>query len=153
MSAGTNPIAQQNAERNLVNASIARLTEHPLKYLASRAKAMPHLWIHSGMLWFADISFRSAITSRQYTVVAVKILLLLIFSLIPLTLAIVGIYLSRQNWRKNFPLLLLPMLIGVTHLPLWIEDRYGTPAVPFFLIFAAFALTKLRVMANEMENK
>jgi len=147
-------VAQQEAEKHLVESSVKRIREHPFRYLVSRIESYPHLWLHSGKLWYTNVSFSSAWGARQFGVIAIKAFTFLFLSLLPLSLGIIGIFLSRKNWRNTLPLLLVPIVIAIFHLPMWIEDRYGTPAVPFFLIFAAFALTRIgaRLGAGVLEH-
>lgn len=133
------------AEKHLVSIALDRIASDPMRYLVSRAKSLPHLWLHSGKLWYSDVSFNVALKSSRYAVLSIKLVLFLAFSFLPLSLAAVGIYLSRDRCRGLLPLYLVPLVIGGMHMPMWIEERYGMPAVPFFLIFAAFALSRLKL--------
>jgi dolichol-phosphate mannosyltransferase len=141
--AGSTP-GMLTAEKHLGSVALKRIANDPLRYIRSRISSLPHLWLHSGKLWYTDISFQSAFASGRYVVLGAKVVLFLLFSFLPLVLALAGIYLTRRDWRRLLPLYLIPVVIGVMHLPMWIEERYGMPAVPFFLIFAAVALTNFK---------
>jgi 4-amino-4-deoxy-L-arabinose transferase-like glycosyltransferase len=132
-------------EATLIRYALQRVMKDPWGYFLSRAQRYPRLWLHSGEMWFSNVSFQSAVASRQYLILSFKTSLGFLFSVLPLSFAIAGIYLSRRNWRTLCPILLVPLLIGVNHLPLWVETRYSLAAMPFLLLFAAFGLSQVEV--------
>lgn len=138
-----NSLEQEAAERLLVKAGIERIRSDPWRYTRNHLRVIPHLWLHSGKVWFSDVSFGDALTTRRYGAVVAKAALLITLSLIPLTLAAVGLWLARHRWRQMLPLLIVAVAIAAAYLPSWIEERYGLPAVPFFLVLAASAVIVL----------
>ena len=133
-------VAQQAAEQRLVEIGRVRVMQHPWKYAGERLRALPRLWIHSGRLWYSGVSFSEARADGRYGVIAVKLLVMLLLSIAPIALACRGTWLCRRRWRTLLPLYLVPASILAVHVPTWIEERYGMPAVPFFLVLAAAAL-------------
>ncbi len=136
-------LQQRDSERELISAGLQRVAADPLGYAISRFKIWPRLFIHGGGLWFNGIALRTAWNEGWYGVVVAKLFLFFFLSLLPFVLGGVGLLLFRRDWRRLYPLMMVPILIGLVHLPLWIEDRYGMPAMPFILVFAAAAVVRL----------
>jgi 4-amino-4-deoxy-L-arabinose transferase-like glycosyltransferase len=133
-------VAQKAAEEHLIEIGRERVRQHPWRYVGERLRALPRLWIHSGRLWYSDVSFSDARAAGRYGVIAAKLLLMLLLSIAPLALACAGTWLYRHRWRQLLPLWLVPASLLAVQLPTWVEERYGMPAVPFFLVLAAGAL-------------
>jgi dolichol-phosphate hexosyltransferase len=139
--AGANTLRRREAERRLTSEAIRRIKDHPGAYLSARMMAYPRLWLHSGRLWYGSISFSTALAAGRYDIVCVKVLLFLLLSLVPLALTALGAFRYRRSWRRLLPLFIVPIALTVVHIPMWIEDRYGMPAVPFFLVLVALSLS------------
>ena len=135
------PLEERASERGLVEAGLERVRQHPWRYLGDRIRRLPLLWIHSGRLWYSETSFSAALSSGRFGVVVAKLALAFVLSLAPLALACVGLWRYRHDWRRLVPILLVPASVVAVQLPMWIEERYGMPAVPFLLVLAAAALT------------
>jgi hypothetical protein len=131
------------AEQLLFHAALDRIKRDPWKYVKSHGRAIPHLWVHSGKLWLTNLSFGEALAARRYGAVAAKVALMVVLSLLPLAFASLGLWFARDRWRQIAPLLTMPAAIAAAYLPSWIEERYGLPAVPFFLVLAASAVVAL----------
>lgn len=142
-SLGSDLDSQRSLDAILIAAGVRRITSRPFAYIVQRIARVPRLWLHSGRLWYHDVSFRTALAGRRLLILAIKTLQLLVLSLLPVVLSFVGIAGLRHRWRELAPLLVVPAFILLAHLPLWIEERYGAPAVPFLLTFAAWTIVSL----------
>ncbi len=64
-------------------------------------------------------------------------------------LALFGIVASADRWRELIPVYAAMGAFILSALIFFIQSRYRMPAVPFFLLFAAFGLAKLADLARE----
>jgi 4-amino-4-deoxy-L-arabinose transferase-like glycosyltransferase len=109
----------------------------PRAYLASRARNFPHLFITSfDMFTGLNRSFGQLLRERDAPRLALKLSLLLAFSLAPLLLGVVGLAGGRRNLSAAFCAVVWVYTL-LAHLPMWVEYRYWLPAVPFLLVGAA----------------
>lgn len=60
------------------------------------------------------------------------------------TLGIWGIFWSRKQWREFFPIFILFSYVFLLHAVLIAHIRYRYPVMPFFMVFASFALLQIR---------
>jgi 4-amino-4-deoxy-L-arabinose transferase-like glycosyltransferase len=143
MASRTDSLAEMDAERELAGVAAARIAQAPGRYALSRVIALPRLWLHSGRLWLSDVSFAAALRDRRYDLVAAKAGLALWMSVLPLLLALWGLASEAHRWRAVLPFAIFPVTLLLAHLPFWIEDRYGLPAWPFLMLFAARGLAAM----------
>ena len=133
----------QRIDQMLIREGIKNIRANPGKYLASRAKSFPYLVITSyDSATGINQSFGTALAQRDFLKLGIKVLLLILFSLIPLGLGVLGLAASRRN---------LVAALGATvwlyalifYIPLWVEPRYWTPFVPFLLVSSALGASSL----------
>lgn len=72
-------------------------------------------------------------------------LIIYIFHFFGLIGGVVGIYLSRRDWLKVLPLLILIVYFTFIYTLLTIIPRYLFPIMPFYMIFAAYAATRIYI--------
>jgi 4-amino-4-deoxy-L-arabinose transferase-like glycosyltransferase len=116
--------------------TVANVRANPAAYLASRARSYPYLFLSSfDQLTGLNVSFGTLWAARSLGKLALKLGLLVMFSLLPLALGFRGL------WRKpsGAGLLCGAMWLATlaVHLPLWIEYRFFLPVTPFLAISAA----------------
>ncbi len=118
------------------------IRNHPLTYLRLRLRDYPHLWISSGDYFLGkwNCSFSQALAQRQYGLICVKGLLLLVTGVLPLALALLGLVLERHRLGALWPLWMMLAYISLTRLPFDIQPRLSLGGQPFMLVFAAAAL-------------
>ncbi len=123
----------ETARADKMGSELARrnIMKAPKAYLLSRLKSWPYLFITS----FGGASLRECWTRRYFGQLAVKLSLLLAFSIGPIALAV----LSLRRVTENPPLAFCNAVwiyTLVVHLPLWVEYRFWVPAFPFLAICA-----------------
>ncbi|MEK7328906.1 MAG: glycosyltransferase family 39 protein, partial [Chloroflexota bacterium] len=75
-------------------------------------------------------------------------LIIYIFHYASLTGGLIGLWLARRDWLKVLPLALPMTYFTAVYTPLVIIPRYVFPAMPFFMILAAFAGVTLFAQIN-----
>jgi 4-amino-4-deoxy-L-arabinose transferase-like glycosyltransferase len=124
--------------------ALENIKAHPREYVISRIKTYPYFFI-TGFDNFTGInkSYRTLLTEGSIFSLAVKIFLLLVFSLLPFVLSLVGLRRAGQNLTS-----LLCALVWISvlliHVPMWIEYRFWVPFVPFQIISAVAGLAVLQ---------
>lgn len=130
-------------DRLLIEGGIRNIRANPGKYLASRAKNFPYLIITSyDSATEINQSFGTALAQKDFPRLGVKVLLLVMFSLIPLVLGITGLAAFRKNIVAALSATVW-LYVLVFYLPLWVEPRYWTPCVPFLLVSAVLGASSL----------
>jgi 4-amino-4-deoxy-L-arabinose transferase-like glycosyltransferase len=132
------------AEKTGRQRAVENISAHPREYLISRAKTYPYFFI-SSFDNFTGInkSFGRLLAEGYYFSLTFKILLLLIFSLLPFGLSVIGLRRISQNSTTAFCALIWISVLLI-HLPMWIEYRFWIPFVPFQIVSAAAGLAVLR---------
>lgn len=112
-------------------------------YVASRAATFPLLFLSSfDTLTGFNESLGSVIARRDLVRLVVKLTLLGVFSFVPILLAVAGLPgVGRRLSVWVSAVIWIYML--VVYSPLWIENRYWWPAVPFMLVSAAVGVERL----------
>lgn len=140
---GPDEVDPVRIDRVLIREGIKNILANPGKYLALRARSFPYLLVTSfDSATGINQSFGTALAQGNLFGLAVKTLFLILFSLVPLLLGIVGLVASRKN--------MVAALCGavwlyvlVLYVPLWVEPRYWTPFVPFLSVSAAYGASIL----------
>ncbi|MES1254720.1 MAG: glycosyltransferase family 39 protein [Acidobacteriota bacterium] len=125
---------QRSSAAGLFREGVRSIRASPGRYLASRVRAVPYLFISSFDV-FTGIyqSYNRLWAGRDWLRLSIKLGLLSAFSLVPLALAMLGLLASRANTTSMLcASVWLYMLLFF--LPLWVEPRYWLPAVPFLLV-------------------
>jgi 4-amino-4-deoxy-L-arabinose transferase-like glycosyltransferase len=150
--ASYSPQKALQADRFLMHEALANIRANPRGYLISRLRAYPYLFFSSfdnfsgfnksfGVLW----------AEHDFTRIAAKGLLLLLFSALPLLLALFGFCFGRRNLFVVIISSVWLYMLAV-HLPLWIEYRFWVPVVPFLVATAAVGgdqvLTRIKARAQ-----
>jgi hypothetical protein len=135
--ASYSPQKALEADRFLRRDAVANVRANPRGYLISRVRTYPYLFLSSFDNFSGfNKSFGALSAEHDFTRIAAKGLLLLIFSALPLLSALFGFFFGRGN-------LFVVMISSVwlymlaVHLPLWIEYRFWIPVVPFLIATAA----------------
>lgn len=129
--------------------AIENIKNSPKKYVLSRLQAYPHLFL-SSFDSFTGIhkSFGDVWRRRDFFGFGIKAALLFIFAFLPFLLSLVGLLRSAGNLTAMLCASVW-LFILLIHVPMWIEYRYWTPAIPFQLVSAAVGLAILKVIAYD----
>jgi hypothetical protein len=134
--AGVTPRALAEADGYCSSLALDRIRANPAAYFGSRLRTVPLLVVTSFGVGGALTDLSAA---GRYTDVAAKVLLIVMFSLAPLLLGLIGAWRGRTD-----PVVALAAATWIyalaVHAPLWIEPRFWYPFFPFVLITAAAAL-------------
>lgn len=135
--AARTPQEVAEADRIGLRLGLDNIRANPKAYLASRARSAPYLFITS-FDPFTGLNKSFGQLSREGDVfrLALKVSLLLVFSLVPLLLGVLGLFGSRRNLSAAFCATVWIYTLMI-NLPMWVEYRYWLPAVPFLLVNAA----------------
>ncbi|MBI3650463.1 MAG: glycosyltransferase family 39 protein [Acidobacteria bacterium] len=137
LTAATNPQEMAQADQFGFRKAVENIRDNPRAYLQSRLRSFPYLVLSSfdnftefnqsfGVLW----------VQRDWLHLIIKIILMTLFSIIPLMLAVFGLFRIQTH---SLALLCSSVWIYtlLIHIPMWIEYRFWIPALPFLLINAA----------------
>jgi 4-amino-4-deoxy-L-arabinose transferase-like glycosyltransferase len=135
-----NAFGQRQAMRNI--------EANPRAYVMSRVRTYPHLFISTfGGKIGIDQTIGEVIAQRRFGAALLLAALLIIFSLLPLAAAALGITRAATSPAATLCALFVIATL-VVHLPMWIEYRYWLPVLPYELALAAagvdFALRRFR---------
>lgn len=114
-------------ERYILKQSFDFIRNHPGKFVELMGKKIVNMWrpyqTDSPLLarWAAALTYLPVIT-----------------------LGLVGIFWKLKDWKKFFPIFTLIVYVFSLHTILIAHMRYRYPVMPFFMLFAAFALVRLR---------
>jgi 4-amino-4-deoxy-L-arabinose transferase-like glycosyltransferase len=138
-------------------AGIANVRQDPKGYLKRRLKEYPHLWISGGdyLLGSHNRAYGQALADRRYLLVATKLFLFGVVGLLPLVLALIGLFANRHRLVLLLPLWAFPLYVTVSRLPFDIAPRNTLPAHPYMLFFAvcgAIYLGGLYAKHRRVEN-
>ncbi|HLA08995.1 MAG TPA: hypothetical protein VJ023_00145 [Pyrinomonadaceae bacterium] len=113
------------------------IRSNPTGYVVSRLRNFPFLFITSFDIFTGfNKSFGVLYWENKWLALVIKSLLLLVFSLAPLLLALVGLLGDWRNPAVAFSSIVW-IYTALANLPMWIEYRYWIAAVPFMLVSAA----------------
>ena len=133
----TNAQEEVRTDRLLFREGIRNIRANPGKYLVSRVRSFPYLFITSyDSATGINRSFGTLAAQRDLLPLAAKLVLLVTFSLLPFLLGLVGLIPSRRNITAALCATVW-LFVLVFYIPLWVEPRYWTPCVPFLLISSA----------------
>jgi 4-amino-4-deoxy-L-arabinose transferase-like glycosyltransferase len=125
------------ADHLLFHKAIQNIRANPGKYLASRSRAFPYLFISSfDKFTGINASFGTLWAQRDVLRLALKLFLLILFSLIPFALGVLSLVWVRRNLVSTLCAIVW-VYTWFIHLPMWIEYRFWAPVVPFLLVNAA----------------
>lgn len=136
LNSAISPSQLLEADKLAFDLAVRNIKSNPPAYLFSRIKAYPYLFINSFDTFTGlNQSFSSAISNKNYLVVTIKIILLLLFSLLPILVGILGFYRDRSN-KLVFIIACFILFNLIIHIPLWIEYRFWIPVFPFVVLSA-----------------
>jgi 4-amino-4-deoxy-L-arabinose transferase-like glycosyltransferase len=152
LSAARTPAEVVEADRFGLSLALQNIRANPGGYLTLRIRSFPYLFITSfDMFTGMNKSFGQSLRERDVLGLALKLSLLLIFSLAPFVLAGVGIVSARHNLAAMLcaTVWLYTLLINF---PVWVEYRYWLPAVPFLLVSAAPGAQRIAAWFTARKN-
>jgi hypothetical protein len=137
-------------EPQMWRAGVANIRRDPKAYVVRRLKEYPHLWISSGdyLLGRYNQSFGEAWAQGKYFLVALKLLLLAVLGVLPLGLALLGLFGLRTWLIELLPLWAFPLYVTLGRLTFHIAPRNTLPAHPYMLLFAVLARFICRLVAR-----
>ncbi len=149
LAAARTPKEVAEADRVGGRMGLENIRANPRGYLSSRLRTLPYLVITSfdNFTGFNE-SFRALWQQRSVFKLALKLTLLLLFSLVPFGLAWIGLIPSR----RNLPAILVAVVwlyMLAANLPMWVEYRFWVPAIPFLLVTAAHGSAFLAQRMND----
>lgn len=132
-------------EPQMWRAGIENIRRDPKAYVVRRLKEYPHLWISTGdyLLGNHNRSYGQALAERRYFLISLKLFLLAIVGLLPLGLALTGLFSNRTHLIELLPLWAFPLYVTLSRLPFDIGPRNTLPAHPYMLLFAVCGATYL----------
>ena len=135
---------EADTDRKYLRRAVERVKTDPSRYLRTRLKQYPRLFLDSGdyLLGSSNITFNEALQKRRALVVIIK-LSFMVGNIAVFVLAIYGIFLERRRFVLLSHITLFPVFLSLIHLPMWIESRYSLPMMPLVLILAARGIEKL----------
>jgi 4-amino-4-deoxy-L-arabinose transferase-like glycosyltransferase len=133
----SDPQEEIRPDRLLLVEGLRNIRANPDKYLISRVRSFPYLFITSyDSVTGINKSFGTLAAQRDLLPLAAKLILLFTFSLLPFLLGLVGLIPSRRNITAALCATVW-LFVLVFYIPLWVEPRYWTPCIPFLLISSA----------------
>jgi len=131
-------------DKALFKEGLRNVSQHPFIYMRLCAEHLGRFLIgsYSSAFYMTRDSFAGVISKKEFGVLAVKILLLII-SLFLLALAGVGMFVSRAKLKTLLPVLLPIFYVAGIHTIFFGEVRYQVPIMPLILIFSAAGINIL----------
>jgi 4-amino-4-deoxy-L-arabinose transferase-like glycosyltransferase len=128
--------------------ALRNIEANPRAYLMSRIRTYPHLFISTfGGKIGLDQTIGEVVAQHRFGAAALLAALLILFSLLPLAAAALGIARAATNPAVSLCALFVIATL-IVHLPMWIEYRYWLPVLPYELALGAvgvdFALRRYR---------
>jgi len=141
--AAKTPEEMADLDRWFMKEAVRNILSEPTSYLASRAKALPYLFVTSfDKFTGINNSFGVVMAQRDLGHLLVKVSLLVLFSLIPICMAIVGLGYSRSHPVAWLSAVFWVYTVAI-HAPQFFENRYLWPAIPFVLQSAAIGVSRM----------
>jgi hypothetical protein len=110
---------------------------HPAEYVRQAFYKYTRMFFSGfGLVLGQEGSPRELAAAGRYGLLCAKIALLVLFSILPLALACIGLAVVRRAPAAGVCAALW-LYTAAVHLPLWSEYRYWVPATPFLLVGAA----------------
>ena len=137
------PEEMSSVDRRALTQAATNIVSHPSGYVTSRVKIFPFLFLTS-FDKFTGINegFGTVIARHDFRRGAVKISFLVVFSLVPILLAFVGLSYARRDPGAYVSAAVWIYTI-IVHAPMWFENRFWWPAVPFVLQTAVIGAVRL----------
>lgn len=125
-------------EPQMWRAGVANIRRDPKAYVVRRLKEYPHLWISGGdyLLGSYNRSFGEARAGGRYFLIALKLFLLAVLGVLPLVLALLGLFGLRHWLIDLLPLWAFGLYVTLGRLAFDIAPRNTLPAHPYMLLFA-----------------
>jgi hypothetical protein len=138
-----NGMTETEADRKLFKEALRRIVSNPVGWLKVRARQYTRLYIDSApyILGKNNIRLEEAIRDGQWLYIVYKLVFTLRIFLV-VALFWIGIFLARDRLAELSNIILFPVFLMLIHIPLWSENRYLLPLVPFVCIMAAYTLNK-----------
>jgi 4-amino-4-deoxy-L-arabinose transferase-like glycosyltransferase len=128
-----------NSEAAARHEALSRIRAHPVRWLMTRARQYPWLFVDSGEyvpVAANGVAFRTALAERQLDTIGLKLGFIVGNTLLVIA-ALCGAWISRRRLISLAPLWTFPAFLAVAQLPMHTQPRYGLPLVPFLATFAA----------------
>lgn len=135
---------ETEADRDLFKEALRRIAEKPADWIKVRIKQYVRLYIDSApyILGQNNMRFEDAMQNGNWFFITYKILLAS-RNFLAVGLALTAIFLLRERIVELKFVILFPIYLMLVHLPLWTENRYLLPMMPFVFILAAYTLIKI----------
>jgi hypothetical protein len=128
---------ESKPDRLLFKAALNNVRRDPGKYLASRIRNVPYLFLTSyDSASGINQSFATVIKNRDIWRLFIKAALLAIFSLLPFAFGVIGLIASRKVITATVCATVWLYTL-VFCFPIWLEPRFWAPCIPFLLVSAA----------------
>ena len=136
------PSDQVAVDRDMLVQAIRNVRQSPFKYLQSRFWAYPHLFLSTfSILTQTYASWETLWKGHMFAAVLLRLLLMTVFSVVPLVMGIVGLVAAMRRGAVTEGLVAALWVAPlVVHLPMLIEYRFWLPALPFLAITAGRGL-------------
>jgi hypothetical protein len=132
--------------------AVKEIRSDPLAYLGDRFRKYPLLWVQPAMYagYFREpfqgqnVGLRTMLANGDVVHAAIRVLLTVVFVVIPFSLAPIGMVMLVRQWRYHAILYGLFLWVGLSVAPIFLEHRYSVPVHPFLALFAAAGWQALR---------
>jgi 4-amino-4-deoxy-L-arabinose transferase-like glycosyltransferase len=144
---------ETEVDRRVFREGLQRIVSHPVSWLKARAKQYPRLFIDSApyILGRNNMRLEDALREGKWFFIIYKLAFASRF-FIAVGLALIGIFLLRERLAELGSIVLFPLFLMLIHLPLWTENRYLLPMLPFMFILAAFTLNRFLMKLPLFQN-
>jgi 4-amino-4-deoxy-L-arabinose transferase-like glycosyltransferase len=143
-------------ERSSIGQELGRearrlIAADPVGYLGDRIRKYPRFWIQPAAyagyfrppFTMQNKGLETMLARRAYLPAAARMLSIVIFTLAPAMLVILGFFLLLPCWREHAPPYMLVLWVAVSLAPLAVEHRFTVVIHPILAIFGAAGLEAL----------
>lgn len=137
----------------LVRAALEKIQHDPAAYVRSRAANYPFLFVYGGDFFVErKTAFGDIIRDRDLAGLARKVGYVLLFSILPLALALLGAA-NRRWWSvPTFAVGGFWIYNAAVMTILWVEPRFYAPSVPFLAAWATAGLATIAARVRPTLN-
>jgi 4-amino-4-deoxy-L-arabinose transferase-like glycosyltransferase len=139
----TSAAEMARTDREAMQRGLALIAANPWGYLTARLREWPYLFLTSyDNFTGLNQSFGTVFVNHDWVRLGVKLGLLVVGSLLPLLLAMVGAFVTFRTVCGRV-VTAVWVFAGLVHLPMWLEPRYFQPAMPLVFVAAAAGAARL----------
>ncbi len=140
ISRAVTPAEVMNADDFGRQQAVINIRRNPRDYVRRQIGSYPHLFLTTfARFTGAKRSIADGVRAHDVPGLALKLGLMLLFSVLPMVAACIGLPASRRNLTAAMAAAVWTVTLA-THIPMWVEYRYWLPVIPFQLLTAAIGV-------------